>query len=114
MEIPAPSEECRAFAGVRIGAPRRWTVQSLPRVDLARPEQQLTGGIILSGPEVSSGTEVVDAVTYDALAVWAWELAEMLHRREVARGYAESVHSDPFDQCGARLCRETRSQCEAT
>jgi hypothetical protein len=81
---------------------------------LARPEQQLTGGIILSGPEVSSGTEVVDAVAYDALAVWAWELAEMLHRREVARGYAESVHSDPFDQCGARLCRETRSQCEAT
>ena len=89
-------------------------MQSLPRVDLARPEQQLTGGIILSGPEVSSGTEVVDAVAYDALAVWAWELAEMLHRREVARGYAESVHSDPFDQCGARLCRETRSQCEAT
>lgn len=45
---------------------RRWTVASVPRFDLARPEP-LTGGIILVGPEVSVGAEVVDAAAYEAL-----------------------------------------------
>lgn len=36
---------------------------------------------------------------------WLWELAEMVHRRESA---GDSVHSDPFTQCGSSLCTEVR------
>lgn len=125
----------------------RWTVASLPRFDLAKPEP-LTGGIILVGPEVSVGAEVVDAAAYDALDerlhrewdgweakyqarlrdieamtgelksaftllreldVWAWELAEMLHRRDGVIWPGASQHIDPFEECDAILCRETRA-----
>jgi len=117
-------------------------VASLPRFDLAKPEP-LTGGIILVGPEVSVGAEVVDAAAYDALDerlhrewdgweakyqarlrdieamtgelksaftllreldVWGWELAEMVHRRD-----GSPQHIEPFGECDAWLCRETRA-----
>jgi hypothetical protein len=35
---------------------------------------------------------------------WLWELAEMVHRRDAG----DSIHSDPFTQCGSALCTEVR------
>jgi hypothetical protein len=87
------------------------------RLMWATVEQLISRGAIASGPKFEAlrsdlaNTSILlgnTNVLLRELAVWATEASEMVHREcmEDPWQQGDTVHTDPFGECGSWFCRE--------